>query len=84
MAEAVLPKSIDVSSVGEGKTIFIDPRAHPAYNFWSQVTDPTVRQLQLILAPEEPPHMHTRKQHTHMGFNFKDIFNSSLLVLAPS
>lgn len=55
-------KSIYISSVGEGKTIFIDPWAHPAYNFWSQVTDPAMRQLQLILAPSFLHHSGHPKQ----------------------
>lgn len=47
-----LPEGVHVSGSGKGKLALAVTWAHFAYNLRSEITDPAMRQLQLVLSPE--------------------------------
>lgn len=46
-----LPEGVDVSGSGKGKLALAVTWAHFANDLWRQITDPAVRELQLVLPP---------------------------------
>lgn len=57
-----LPKGINISCIGKGQAVLIVTGAHLTHNLWSQITNPAMRKLQLVLSPE---HIYTQYVHMH-------------------